>query len=161
MPGLGLGKVAIGMGDSLLAFDELKIQAGRMYLFHKILDQAFTLLTPRCAYRSGGVRTRPSSHHVGRILIDSLNTAKGLVQYRVGVFDGHRTKILKSIRAHPYIASPRTKTAGLTEEIILHKKSYHSGGARQAENWSKTAAADCSAWTADVFRSRFARPQCF
>jgi hypothetical protein len=168
MPGSGLG-TGFAIRDGWIAyspFDELKIQAGRMYLpFTRAFgtESTFTLLTLDVPIAQGGVRTRPFfPSNVGRD--DGLtvwgNIAKGLVQYRVGVFDGQQGP--QNPEKHPR-TSARVSLSPLEHEDRWFNRGNYLGtkkvlsfgaGFDRQENlkWSNDRqAADYSAWTADVF----------
>ena len=168
VPGSGLG-TGFSLRDGWIAyapFNELKIQAGRMYIpFTRSFgtESTFTLLDPRSAHAPGRRRGKgffPSN--VGRD--DGLtvwgNLAKGLVQYRVGVFDGQQSKQVGEKTRAPRPEFPSapwiTRIAGSTRAITLGTKkvlSFGVGFDRQADiQWSDSRPiADYSAWTTDVF----------
>ncbi len=167
-PGSGLG-TGLSVRDGWIAyspFDELKIQAGRMYVpltraFGT--ESTFTLLSLDVPISQGGVRARgffPSN--VGRD--DGVtvwgNLSKGLVQYRIGVFDGQtgvanpekRPRTAARISISPLEHEDRWFNKGnyLGTRKVL---SFGVGFDRQADlKWSDARpSADYSAWTADVF----------
>jgi hypothetical protein len=167
-PGSGLG-AGFAIRDGWIAyspFNELKIQAGRMYLpFTRAFgtESTFTLLSLDVPIAQGGVRARtffPSN--VGRD--DGMtiwgNVAKGLFQYRVGVFDGQQGP--QNPGNHPR-TSARISLSPLEPEDrwfnrgnYLGTKKVLSFGAgfdvQEGLKWSNDMqAADYSAWTADIF----------
>jgi hypothetical protein len=167
-PGSGLG-TGFSLRDGWIAyspFEELKIQAGRMYIpFTRAFgtESTFTLLTLDLPITQGGVRAKgffPSN--VGRD--DGVtvwgNLAKGLVQYRVGVFDGQQGK--QNAQKNPR-TSARISLSPLEHEDRWFNKgnylgakkvlSFGVGFDRQADmQWADgRPIADYSAWTADAF----------
>jgi hypothetical protein len=167
-PGSGLGS-GFSLRDGWIAyapFEELKIQAGRMYIpFTRSFgtESMFALLTLDMPFAQGGVRAKgfyPSN--VGRD--DGVtvwgNLAKGLVQYRVGVFDGQQgtQNTSKSPRTAARISINPLESEGqfFNKGNYLGSKKVLSFGAgfdRQADlNWgANRPTSDYSAWTADVF----------
>lgn len=167
-PGSGLG-TGLAVRDGWIAyspFNELKIQAGRMYIpltraFGT--ESTFTLLSLDVPIAQGGVRTRPFfPSNVGRD--DGLtvwgNIARGLVQYRVGVFDGQQGT--QNPGKHPRTSARISLSPLEPEDRWFNKGSYLGtkkvlslgvGFDRQANlKWaSDRPAADYSAWTADLF----------
>ena len=167
-PGSGLG-TGISLRDGWIAyapFDGLKIQAGRMYIpFTRSFgtESTFALLTLDLPFTQGGVRARgffPSN--VGRD--DGVtvwgNLAKGIVQYRLGVFDGQQgtQNAEKSPRTAARISINPLESEGQfynrgnylgTKKVL----SFGVGFDRQADlKWGTTRpGADYSAWTTDVF----------
>ena len=167
-PGSGLG-TGVSFRDGWIAyapFEEMKIQAGRMYVpFTRSYgtESTFTLLTLDLPFMQGGVRAKtfyPSN--VGRD--DGVtvwgNLAKGIVQYRVGVFDGQQgtQSIQKSPRTAARISINPLESEGQwfnkgnylgTKKVL----SFGVGFDRQAGlKWaSNRPTADYSAWTVDAF----------
>jgi hypothetical protein len=167
-PGSGLG-TGISFRDGWIVyspFNELKIQAGRMYLpFTRAFgtESTFTLLTLDVPVTQGGVRAKgffPSN--VGRD--DGVtvwgNLSKGLLQYRFGVFDGQQGS--QNPNKHPR-TSARISISPLEPEDKWFNKGNYLGTKRvlsigvgfdmQKElKWSSsTPLANYSAWTADLF----------
>jgi hypothetical protein len=167
-PGSGLG-TGISLRDGWITyapFEELKIQAGRMYVpFTRSFgtESTFTLLTLDLPFTQGGVRSKgffPSN--VGRD--DGVtvwgNLAKGMVQYRVGVFDGQQGS--QNADRHPRTAA-RISINPLESEGKFYNKGNYLGTKKilsfglgydwQADlNWGTgRPTADYSAWTTDVF----------
>lgn len=167
-PGSGLG-TGFSLRDGWIAyapFEELKIQAGRMYIpFTRSFgtESTFALLTTDLPFMQGGVRAKtffPSN--VGRD--DGVtvwgNLAKGFLQYRVGVFDGQQgtQNAKRSPRTAARISINPLESEGQwfnkgnylgTKKVL----SFGVGFDRQADlKWaSDRPTADYSAWTADVF----------
>lgn len=167
-PGSGLG-TGLSLRDGWIAyapFEELKIQAGRMYVpFTRSYgtESTFTLLTLDLPFMQGGVRAKtfyPSN--VGRD--DGVtvwgNLAKGIIQYRVGVFDGQQgaqntqkgPRTAARISINPLDSEGQWFNKGnyLGTKKVL---SFGVGFDRQADiKWAADrSTADYSAWTTDVF----------
>ena len=163
---LGTG---IALRDGWIAyapFDELKIQAGRMYVpFTRSFgtESMFTLLTLEMPFMQGGVRSGVLYPcNVGRD--DGVtvwgNLAGGVVQYRAGVFDGQqgtpnagrspRTAARVSINPLDKEGSFFNKGNYLGTKKVL---SIGAGFDRQADlQWTAEGpVADYSAWTVDAF----------
>ncbi len=167
-PGSGLG-TGFSVRDAWITYsplEELKIQGGRMYVpFTRAYgtESTFAMLPLELPIAQGGVRAKifyPSN--IGRD--DGVtvwgNIAKGLVQYRVGVFDGQQgsQNAQKSPRTSGRISiSPlEPETAWFNKGNYLGTKkvlSFGLGFDRQADlKWSADRPeADYSAWTADAF----------
>jgi hypothetical protein len=167
-PGSGLG-TGLSLRDGWVVyapFNELKFQAGRMYLpFTRAFgtESTFTLLTLDVPVTQGGVRAKgffPSN--VGRD--DGLtlwgNLSKGLVQYRFGVFDGQQGS--QNAQKHPR-TSARISISPLDPEDAFFNKGNYLGAKKvlsigvgfdmQKElKWaSDRPLSDYSAWTTDLF----------
>jgi hypothetical protein len=167
-PGSGLG-TGISVRDAWITyapFDELKIQAGRMYIpFTRAFgtETTFALLTLDLPMAQGGVRTKPFfPSNVGRD--DGItiwgNIAEGLIQYRVGVFDGQRgpQNAEKNPRTAARISINPLESEGgwFNKGNYLGTKKVLSLGVgfdRQADlQWAEgRPTSDYTAWTADVF----------
>ncbi len=167
-PGSGLGS-GLSLRDGWIAyapFEELKVQAGRMYVpltRSYGTESTFALLTLDLPFMQGGVRAKtfyPSN--VGRD--DGVtvwgNLARGIVQYRVGVFDGQQgaQNTQKSPRTAARISINPLESEGqwFNKGNYLGTKKVLSIGVgfdRQADmKWaSDRPTADYSAWTADAF----------
>lgn len=167
-PGSGLG-TGVSLRDGWIAFspyDELKIQAGRMYVpFTRSFgtESTFALLTLDLPFTQGGVRAKGFFPcNVGRD--DGVtvwgNLAKGIVQYRVGVFDGQQgtQNTQKSPRTAARISINPLESEGSfynkgnylgTKKVL----SFGVGFDRQADlKWGAgRPTSDYSAWTTDVF----------
>ena len=167
-PGSGLG-TGIALRDGWIAyapFDELKIQAGRMYVpFTRSFgtESMFALLTLEMPFMQGGVRSGVLYPcNVGRD--DGVtvwgNLAGGVLQYRAGVFDGQQgaPNAGRSPRTAARVSiNPLDKEgAFFNKGNYLGTKKVLSIGAgfdRQADlQWSAEGpVADYSAWTVDAF----------
>jgi hypothetical protein len=167
-PGSGLG-TGFAIRDGWIAyspFDELKIQAGRMYLpFTRAFgtESTFTLLSLDVPIAQGGVRARPFfPSNVGRD--DGLtvwgNIAKGFVQYRVGVFDGQQGP--QNPEKHPRTSARITLSPLEPEDRWFNRGNYlgtkrvlsfGAGFDMQKDlKWSvDRPTANYSAWTVDLF----------
>jgi hypothetical protein len=167
-PGSGLG-TGFALRDAWIAyspFNELKIQAGRMYVPLTRAygtESTFTLLPLDIPVIQGGVRSKifyPSN--VGRD--DGLtvwgNLSKGLVQYRVGVYDGQQGA--QNPNKNPRAAARISISPLQPEEKWFNKGSYlgtkkvlsiGAGFDMQKElKWSGSVPmANYSAWTTDLF----------
>lgn len=166
-PGSGLG-TGFSVRDAWIAyspFNELKIQAGRMYIpFTRAFgtESTFTLLTLDVPIAQGGVRSKgffPSN--VGRD--DGVtvwgNLSKGLVQYRVGVFDGQQGS--QNPEKHPRTSARISINPLDPEEKWFNKGNYLGtkkvlslgvGFDMQKDlKWADRPAANYSAWTTDLF----------
>lgn len=167
-PGSGLG-TGLSLRDGWIAYapyEALKIQAGRMYIpFTRSFgtESTFTLLTLDLPFSQGGVRAKgffPSN--VGRD--DGVtvwgNLAKGIIQYRVGVFDGQQGT--QNVQRSPRTAARISINPLESEGQFFNKGNYLGtkkvlsfgvGFDRQADlKWSESrTSADYSAWTTDVF----------
>jgi hypothetical protein len=167
-PGSGLG-TGFSLRDGWIAyapFNELKIQAGRMYIpltraFGT--ESTFTLLTLDVPIAQGGVRGKgffPSN--VGRDdgLVVWGNLSKGLVQYRVGVFDGQQGSL--NAQKHPRTAARISINPLDAEEKWFNKGNYLGtkkilslGAGFDMQKDLKWAAnrptSTYSAWTTDLF----------
>jgi hypothetical protein len=167
-PGSGLG-TGFSLRDGWIAyspFNELKIQAGRMYIpFTRAFgtESTFTLLSLDVPIVQGGVRAKgffPSN--VGRD--DGVavwgNISKGLIQYRVGVFDGQQGT--QNPKKSPRTAA-RISLSPLDHEDRWFNKGNYLGAKKilsigfgfDRQNNLKWADnrqhADYSAWTTDFF----------
>jgi hypothetical protein len=166
--GSGLG-TGISVRDAWIAyapFDGLRIQAGRMYIpFTRAFgtESTFALLTLDLPLAQGGVRTKPFfPSNVGRD--DGVtvwgNLAKGLFQYRVGVFDGQQST--QNAHKNPRAAA-RISINPLESENQWFNKGNYLGTKKilsfgvgydyQADlKWATDRpTADYSAWTTDIF----------
>ncbi|HSW38557.1 MAG TPA: hypothetical protein VLL97_03605 [Acidobacteriota bacterium] len=165
-PGSGLG-AGLSFRDGWIAYsplDELKIQAGRMTVpFTRALgtESSFALLSVDMPMAQGGIRSGlffPSN--VGRN--DGVtvwgNMAKGLFQYRAGLFTGHQgvENPERSLRTATRISiNPLEKEGSwFNRGNYLGTKKILSIGAgfdRQADlQWTGRPMADYSAWTTDI-----------
>ncbi len=167
-PGSGLG-TGISLRDGWVAyapFEELKIQAGRMYVpFTRSFgtESTFALLTLDLPFMQGGVRGKGFFPcNVGRD--DGVtvwgNLAKGIFQYRVGVFDGQQgtQNAGRSVRTAARISLNPLESEGqwFNKGNYLGAKkvlSFGLGFDRQADlKWAADRpTSDYSAWTTDVF----------
>ena len=164
--GLGTGLSVRDAWITYAPFDELKIQAGRMYIpFTRAFgtESTFTLLTLDLPFAQGGVRAKPFfPSNVGRD--DGItvwgNLADGLFQYRVGVFDGQQStqNAQKNPRAAARISiNPLESENGwFNKGNYLGTKNILSFGVGydyQADlKWAADRpTADYSAWTTDLF----------
>jgi hypothetical protein len=167
-PGSGLG-TGFSVRDAWIAyspFNELKIQAGRMYVpFTRAFgtESTFTLLPLDVPITQGGVRAKgffPSN--VGRD--DGVtvwgNLSKGFFQYRLGVFDGQQGT--QNPNKNPRAAARISISPLDHEEKWFNKGNYlgtkkifsiGAGFDMQKElKWSGTLPmANYSAWTTDLF----------
>jgi hypothetical protein len=166
--GSGLG-TGLSVRDAWIAyapFDELRIQAGRMYIpFTRAFgtQSTFTLLTLDLPFAQGGVRAKPFfPSNVGRD--DGVtvwgNLADGFFQYRVGVFDGKQG--IQNTHKNPRTAA-RISINPLEGEDTWFNKGNYLGTKRilsigagfdyQSDlQWAADRpTADYSAWTTDIF----------
>ncbi|MBN2242556.1 MAG: hypothetical protein JW793_07690 [Acidobacteria bacterium] len=166
-PGVGLGS-GLAIRDGWIAYspaDEFKVQAGRMYVpFTRAFgtESTFALLTLDLPYEQGGVRGAPFfPSKVGRDdgVVAWGNLAKGLVQYRFGLFEGQGAaqnpdrNLRTSGRVSLSLLDPETSwfNSGnyLGEKKVL---SFGFGFDRQAcLQWGERPADDYFGWTADLF----------
>ena len=167
-PGSGLG-TGFAVRDAWIAyspFNELKIQAGRMYIpFTRAFgtESTFTLLPLDIPVVQGGVRAKtffPSN--VGRD--DGVtvwgNLSKGLIQYRAGVFDGQQGS--QNSKKHPRTAA-RISISPLEPEEKWFNRGNYLGAKKvlsigvgfdmqQDLKWATDRpTANYSAWTTDLF----------
>jgi len=167
-PGCSLGS-GFSIRDGWITYspyEELKIQAGRMYIpFTRAYgtESTFAMLPLELPINQGGVRAKifyPST--VGRD--DGVtvwgNIAKGLIQYRVGVFDGQQGS--QNPGKHPR-TSARISLSPLEPETQWFNRGNYLGSKkvlslgigfdRQADlKWAADRPeADYSAWTTDFF----------
>jgi hypothetical protein len=170
-PGSGLG-AGFAVRDAWIAyapFNELKFQAGRMYIpFLRAYgtESTFTLLPLDIPITQGGVRASSFyPYTVGRD--DGLtvwgNLSKGLVQYRFGVFDGIQDA--QNPNKNPRAAARISISPLEGEEKWFNKGNYlgtkrvlsiGAGFDMQKElKWATGpmagVTANYSAWTTDIF----------
>ncbi len=167
-PGSGVGS-GFALRDGWIAyspFDELKVQAGRMYIpFARAsgTESSMALLTLDMPCEEGGVRGKPFFY--SKVCRDDGvtlwgNLAEGHVQYRFGVFQGQGGAINpdRNLRTAGRISlsllDPETsyynKGTYLREKKVL---SFGAGFDRQSDLQYQTSGApqDYSAWTIDMF----------
>ena len=166
--GSGLG-TGLSVRDAWIAyapFNELKIQAGRMYIpFTRAFgtESTFTLLTLDLPLAQGGVRTKPFfPSNVGRD--DGItvwgNLADSLFQYRVGVFDGQQG--VQNTHKNPRAAARISFNPLESENQWFNKGNYLGtkkilsigvGYDYQPDlKWATDRPmSDYSAWTTDIF----------
>jgi hypothetical protein len=167
-PGLGVGS-GFTLRDGWIAYsplDELKIQAGRMYIpFARAngTESSMAMLILDMPCEEGGVRGKPF-YYSKACRDDGVtlwgNIAEGLVQYRFGLFQGQQGDVNpdRNIRTAGRVSlslfDPETnyynKGNYLGDKKVL---SFGAGFDRQADlQWAAgRPSEDYSAWTFDVF----------